>query len=101
MHKDVGPKPMEPFTLEEEKGLVERLDALPLAALESYVASARAALENKTLAPTWRPRIEFGARHAERALARAQSAAPPEADAAPRAAPAAVAKSKKTPAPVP
>ena len=62
MHKDVGPKPMEPFTLEEEKGLVERLDALPLAALESYVASARAALENKTLAPTWRPRIEFGAR---------------------------------------
>src|SRR4029079_14533185 len=78
MHKDIGPKPLEPFTREEEKELVERLDALPMASLESYIASARSALGNKGLAPTWRPRIEFGARHAEQALSKAQSVAASE-----------------------
>ena len=51
---------MEPFTLEEETGLVDKLDALSVASLESYIASARAALGNNALAATWRPRIEFG-----------------------------------------
>ena len=86
---------MEPFTLEEEKGLVERLDALPIASLESYIASARSALGNNALAPTWRPRIEFGARHAEQALAKAQSAATSDAIAPARAATPAVSKAKK------
>jgi hypothetical protein len=100
MHKDIGPKPMEPFTREEEEGLVERLDALSMASLESYIASARSALENNALAPTWRPRIEFGARHAEQALARAQSAAAADAITAPRAAAPVTAKVKKTAAAV-
>ena len=96
MHKDIQPKPMEPFTHEEEKGLVERLDALSMAALESYLASARSALANNALAPTWRPRIEFGVRHAEQALAKAQSAAAAEAIALPRVAIPAASKAKKT-----
>jgi len=102
MHKDIGPKPMEPFTREEEKGLVERLDALSVASLESYIASARSALGNKALAATWRPRIEFGARHAEQALAQAQAlaAAAPEAMAPPRAAMPATSKAKKAAAAV-
>ena len=100
MHKDIGPKPMEPFTLEEEQGLVERLDALPIASLESYIASARSALENNALAPTWRPRIEFGARHAEKALALAQSAATTDAIAPPRTAAPVTSKAKKAAAAV-
>jgi len=100
MHKDIAPKPMEPFTLEEEKGLVERLDALPMAALESYLASARSALGNNALAPTWRPRIEFGARHAEQALAKAQSAGAADATARPRTTMPVPSKAKKTAAAV-
>ena len=91
---------MEPFTRDEERALVERLDALSMASLESYLASARSALANNALAPTWRPRIEFGARHAEQALAKAQAAAPPEAMAPPRAATPATAKAKKAAAAV-
>ena len=91
---------MEPFTREEERGLVERLDALSTASLESYLASARSALGNHALAPTWRPRIEFGARHAEQALARAQAAAAPYAIAPARAVPPATSKAKKAAAAV-
>lgn len=98
MKKDIGPKPVEPFTLEEERGLVDKLDALSVASLESYIASARAALGNNALAATWRPRIEFGARHAEQALTKAQAAAARDAIALPPAAP--VSKSKKAAAPV-
>ena len=100
MKKDIGPKPVEPFTLEEERGLVDKLDALSVAALESYIASARAALGNNALAPTWRPRIEFGARHAEQALTKAQAAAARDAIAPPPAAPVVASKSKKATAPV-
>lgn len=70
---------MEPFTSEEETGLVNKLDALSVASLESYLSSARASLGNNALAATWRPRIEFGARHAEQALVKAQAAAAREA----------------------
>jgi hypothetical protein len=100
MQIDIGPKPMEPFTLEEERGLVDKLDALSVAALESYIASARAALGSNALAATWRPRIEFGARHAEQALTRAQAAAARDAIALSHAAPAVVSKSRKAAAPV-
>jgi hypothetical protein len=100
MQKDIGPKPVEPFTPEEEKGLVDKLDALSVALLESYIASARAALGNNALAATWRPRIEFGARHAEQALTKAQAAAARDALALPVAAPAVVSKSRKAAAPV-
>jgi hypothetical protein len=100
MQKDIGPKPMEPFTLEEEAGLVDKLDALSVASLESYIASARASLGNNALAATWRPRIEFGARHAEQALTKAQAAAARDAIAPPPAAPVVVSKSRKTVAPV-
>jgi hypothetical protein len=95
MHKDIGPKPMEPFTRDEEKELVERLDALSLASLESYIASARSAFANKGLSPTWRPRIEFGAHHAEQALSKAQSAAASDATAPPPAATPSTSKAKK------
>jgi len=100
MHKDIGPKPMEPFTHEEERALVERLDTLSMASLESYLASARSALANNALAPTWRPRIEFGARHAEQALSKAQSAAALEASAPPPAAVPPTSKAKKAAAAV-
>jgi hypothetical protein len=100
MQKDIGPKPVEPFTLEEERGLVDKLDALSVASLESYIASARAALGNNALAATWRPRIEFGARHAEQALTKAQAAAARDAIALPPAAPVVVSKSRKAAAPV-
>jgi hypothetical protein len=99
MQKDIGPKPMEPFTLEEETGLVDKLDALSVASLESYIASARAALGNNALASTWRPRIEFGVRHAEQALVKAQAATARDA-ALPPAATVVASKSKKAAAPV-
>ncbi len=100
MQKDIVPKPMEPFTLEEEKALVDKLDALSVASLQSYIASARAALGSNALAATWRPRIEFGACHAEQALTKAQAATARDAIALPPAAPAVVSKSKKAAAPV-
>ena len=75
MQKDLIPTALEPFTSEEEKGLVDKLDSLSVASLESYIASARASLGNAGLAATWRPRIEFGVRHAEQALTAAQAAA--------------------------
>lgn len=99
MQKDIVPKPMEPFTLEEERGLVEKLDALSVASLEGYIASARASLGNNALAATWRPRIEFGARHAEQALTKAQ-AAERDASALPPAAAVVGSKSRKAAAPV-
>lgn len=95
MQKDITPKPMAPFTLEEERELVDKLDALSVASLQSYIASARAALESKGLAPTWRPRIEFGANHAEQALTKAQAATARDAMALPLAAPVVVSKSRK------
>lgn len=91
---------MEPFTLEEETGLVNKLDALSVASLESYIASARASLGNNALASTWRPRIEFGARHAEQALIKAHAATAREAIAVPPAATVVVSKSRKAAAPV-
>ena len=100
MQKDIVPKPVEPFTLEEERGLVEKLDALPVASLESYIASARASLGNNALAATWRSRIEFAAHHAEQALTKAQAAAARDAIALPPAAAVVVSKSRKAAAPV-
>jgi len=91
---------MEPFTLEEERGLVDKLDALSVASLESYIASARTALGSNALAATWRPRIEFGARHAEQALTKAQAAAALDAMALSSSAPVVVSKSRKAAAPV-
>lgn len=100
MQKESLPKPMEPFTLEEERALVDKLDALPVASLESYVASARGALGSNALAATWRPRIEFGARHAEQALTKARAAAARDVIAPPPEVPIVMSKSRKTPAPV-
>ena len=95
MQKDIVPKPVEPFTLEEERGLVDKLDALSVESLESYIASARASLGNNALAATWRSRIEFAARHAEQALTKAQAAAARDAIALPPAKPLVVSKSRK------
>ena len=100
MQKDITPKPMEPFTLEEERALVDKLDALPVASLQSYIASARAALGSKSLAATWRPRIEFGAGHAEQALTKAQAATARDAMALSLAAPVVASKSRKAAEPV-
>ena len=100
MQKDTTPKPMEPFTAEEERALVDKLDALSVASLQNYITSALAALGSKALAATWRPRIEFGAGHAEQALVRAQATAARDALALSLAAPVAASKSKKAAAPV-
>lgn len=100
MQKDIAPKPMEPFTPEEQRALVDKLDALSVASLQSYIVSARAALESKALAATWRPRIEFGAGHAEQALTKAQAAAARDAVAVSVAAPVVVSKSRKVAVPV-
>ena len=100
MQKDITPKPLEPFTPEEERALVDKLDALSVASLQGYIASARAALGSKALAATWRPRIEFGAAHAEQALTKAHAATAREAKAASLAAPVVVSKSRKAAAPV-
>lgn len=86
---------MEPFSLDEERALVDKLDALPVAALQSYLASARAALGSKALAATWRPRIEFGAGHAEQALSKAIAASAREALALSAAGPVVAPKAKK------
>jgi hypothetical protein len=101
MQKDTTPKSLAPFTPEEERELVDKLDALSVASLQSYIASARAALGSKALAATWRPRIEFGASHAEVALTKAQAAAASDASAISPAAPVVVSKSRKTAVPVP
>jgi hypothetical protein len=101
MQTDITPKPMEPFTLEEERALVDKLDALSVESLQGYIASARAALGSKALTATWRPRIELGAGHAERALTKAQAAAARDAMSLPVAAPVVVSKSRKAAAPVP
>ena len=90
---------MEPFTPEEERALVDKLGALSVASLQSYIASARAALGSKTLAVTWRPRIEFGASQAEQALVKAQAASAREALSSSLAAPVVVSKSRKAAAP--
>jgi hypothetical protein len=99
MAKDIGPKPLDPFTPEEETALVVKLGGLSVASLQSYIASARTALDNRALAPTWRPRIEFGAMHAEQAVIKAQAAAR-DALAMAAAAPVVVSKSKKAAATV-
>lgn len=100
MQKDLESKPMEPFTLDEERALVDKLGALSVASLQSYIASARSALGSKALTATWRPRIEWGAVHAEQALTRAQAAAALDALSLPPAAPVVVSKSRKAAAPV-
>ena len=48
---------MTPFTDEEQAALFARLDGLSVAELESYIGSAKNSLQNRALAPTWRPRI--------------------------------------------
>jgi hypothetical protein len=70
MKKDVPSIPLLPFTTEEEDALGEKLDAMSLPGLTSYVESARLALANKALDPSWRPRVEHGLRRAEVALQR-------------------------------
>jgi hypothetical protein len=100
MQRDTTPKPMDPFTPEEEKALVDKLDALSVESLQGYIASARAALGSKALAATWRSRIEFGAGHAEQALTKAQAAAERDATALALAGAVVAPKSRKVAAPV-
>ena len=92
---------MEPFTLEEERGLVDKLEALSVGSLESYIASTRAALASNALAATWRTRIALGARHAEQALTKARAAAALAELSAPPEVPVTAPKSKKAAALVP
>jgi hypothetical protein len=75
MHKDVIHTPLEPFTPQEEAALFDRLDALSVPQLESYIASARTSLENRALEPSWRPRVELGLGRAEAALLKGEAAA--------------------------
>jgi hypothetical protein len=66
---------MEPFTDDEQAALFARLDALSVSELESYIGSAKNSLENRALAPTWRPRIEIALRRASAAHVRQEAAA--------------------------
>ena len=93
MIKDPIPVVLEPFTPEEEAALYGKLDALSIAELESYVGSAQNTLQNKGLAPSWRPRVELGLQRAEAVLvrenaalaARAEAPAPEEVAPVPKA----------------
>jgi hypothetical protein len=75
MKKDQVIPPMLPYTSDEEAALVVKLQALEAPALVQYVESARNALNNSGLAPTWRPRVELGLRIAQAALVQANLAA--------------------------
>jgi len=85
MIKDPIAVPLEPFTREEQAALFEKLDALSVAQLESYIGPAHNSLQNKALAPSWRPRVELGLQHAELALVRETAAAALRAEAPPPA----------------
>ena len=75
MKKDLIATPLLPFTSDEESALVERLGAMDAAALNHYVDSARLALGNTALDPSWRPRVEIGLKHAEAAVIKEAAAA--------------------------
>jgi hypothetical protein len=75
MIKDPIAIPMEPFTREEEAALFDKLDVLSIAELESYIGSAQNSLQNRGLAPSWRPRVEIGLQRAETVLVRETAAA--------------------------
>ena len=70
MKKDLNLPPMLPFTSDEESALVEKIDAMNPVALAHYVESAQLALRNTALDPSWRPRVEFGLKHAQVAALR-------------------------------
>jgi len=97
MIKDPIAVPLEPFTREEEAALFDKLDALSVPQLESYIGSANNSLQNRALAPSWRPRVEIGLQHAEIALVRETAAAALRAEAPPPVEVVAVAaKTRKT-----
>jgi hypothetical protein len=74
---------LEPFTREEEAALFDKLDVLSIAELENYIGSAQNSLQNKALAPSWRPRVEIGLQRAEIVLVRETAAAALKAEAPP------------------
>ncbi|MEP6740297.1 MAG: hypothetical protein ABJA61_07945 [Caldimonas sp.] len=76
MKRDQIVPPLPPYTPEEEEALVAKLQALTAAALTQYIESAQSALGNNDLAPTWRPRVEFGLSVAQSALVKANLAGP-------------------------
>ena len=71
MRKELIVPVLEPYTVEEEAALVERLRALDAPALFAYVEAAELSLGNKALASSWRPRIELGLLKAKQALSKA------------------------------
>jgi hypothetical protein len=83
MIKDPIATPLEPFTREEETALFDKLDVLSIAELESYIGSAQNSLQNKGLAPSWRPRVEIGLQRAETVLLREAAALALKAEAPP------------------
>lgn len=60
--------PMLPYTSDEETALAAKLQALSAPELIQYIQSAENSLNNSGLAPSWRPRIEFGLSIAKAAL---------------------------------
>ena len=68
MKKDPMIPPMPPYTSDEEMALAVKLRALPEPELIQYIQSAENSLNNSGLAPSWRPRIEFGLSIAKAAL---------------------------------
>jgi hypothetical protein len=95
MIKDPIAVPLEPFTREEEAALFDKLDALSVTQLESYIGSAQNSLQNRALAPSWRPRVEIGLQHAETALVRETAAAALRAETPPPAEVVVATKTKK------
>jgi len=96
MIKDPIAVPLEPFTREEQVALFDKLDALSIPQLESYIGSAHNSLQNRGLAPSWRPRVEIGLQRAESVLLRETAAAALRAEAPPPVEVAVATKTKKT-----
>jgi len=65
MKKDTIIAVLPPYTSEEETALADKLRALTEVDLAHYIEAAKSSLNNNSLAPSWRPRVECGLKIAQ------------------------------------
>jgi hypothetical protein len=65
MKRDTIAPTLPPYTSEEEAALAEKLKALTQIDLAHYIEAAKNSLNNTSLAPSWRPRVELGLKIAQ------------------------------------
>jgi len=65
MKKDTIVPTLPPYTSDEEAALAEKLKALTEIDLAHYIEAAKSSLNNNSLAPSWRPRVELGLKIAQ------------------------------------